>query len=215
MSAAKRIRTLVVDDHHVVRLGLRGIQEIDRKIEIVGDAGTAAEALTAVEKKRPDVILLDVRLPDRSGLEICREIKTIRPDAKVLVLTSYADDNWALAAMDAGADGYLLKDNDAHKIIEAIHSVMNGGASFDPTITRALVERVRNGGPKNPLGELSELEMRVLAEVAEGKTDKEAAQVLDLQPKTVRNYLDRTFKKLGVNTRTQATLVYIRNRSQV
>lgn len=213
MSTPPAIRVLVVDDHHVVRLGLRGIQELDPTLQIVGDAASAREALLAVERLRPDVVVLDIRLPDRSGLEVCRDIKARWPGIRVLFLTSYGNDNWTLSAMEVGADGYLLKDNDAGRIVTAIHSAMEGRPCFDSTASRNLLQRVRAPNLDNPLDRLSPLEMKILEHVADGKTDKEVAAALDLQPKTVRNYLDRVFRKMEVKTRIQATLIFIRHRN--
>ena len=206
------IRVLLVDDHPVVRAGLRIITEVDEAIVIVGEAGNAAEALVANRELRPGVILLDVRLPDRSGLEVCRELKAQRDGPRVLFLTSFADNQLVLAAMQAGGDGYLLKDNEPRDIVAAIRTVMRGGSLFDPVVTRAVERELKSVMPTtaDPLAELSDQERRVLAEVAAGKTDKDIATTLNLQPKTVRNYLERVFGKLGVTTRTQAAVLFDR-----
>ena len=206
------IRVLLVDDHPVVRAGLRIITEVDEAIVIVGEAGNAAEALLAARELRPKVILLDVRLPDRSGLEVCRELKAQRDGPRVIFLTSFADNQLVLAAMQAGGDGYLLKDNEPRDIVAAIRTVMRGGSLFDPVVTRAVERELKSVMPTtaDPLAGLSDQERRVLAEVAAGKTDKDIATALNLQPKTVRNYLERVFEKLGVTTRTQAAVLFDR-----
>jgi DNA-binding NarL/FixJ family response regulator len=173
----------------------------------------AAEALLANRELRPKVILLDVRLPDRSGLEVCRELKAQRDGPRVLFLTSFADNQLVLAAMQAGGDGYLLKDNEPRDIVAAIRTVMRGGSLFDPVVTRAVDRELKSALARaaEPLAGLSDQERRVLAEVAAGKTDKDIAVAMGLQPKTVRNYLERVFEKLGVNTRTQAAVLFDRS----
>lgn len=213
MSLSRKTRVLIVDDHPVVRGGLRIIAEVDSTLEIVGEAANAAEALLATRELKPDVVLLDVRLPDRSGLEVCRALKAQSDPPRVLFLTSFADNELVLDAMEAGGDGYLLKDNEPHQIAAAIHTVLRGGAVFDAIATRQVVEELKSGlrRERKLLEQLSPQELRVLAEVVNGKTDKEVASALDLQVKTVRHYLDSVFEKLGVNTRTQAAVIYIQN----
>lgn len=208
MKADDVIRLLLVDDHPVVRDGLSRIQEVEPRIQIVGEAATMQSAVEAAQRLKPDVILMDVRLPDGDGIVACRQIKPLLPDARILFLTSYADNAFVLAAMEAGADGYLLKENDAHRIVDAIHSILNGGTVFDPVVARGVMGNMPGGGKANPLNVLTSQEHRVLAEVAKGKTDKEVAATLDLSAKTARNYLDRIFRKLDVRTRTEAALLY-------
>ena len=214
MPAKSPIRVLLVDDHPVVRTGLRVITEVDSRIAVVGEAGSAAEAMVAARGLKPHVLLLDIRLPDRSGLEVCRELKAHPSAPRVLFLTSFADNPLVLAAMQAGGDGYLLKDNEPRDIVAAIHTVMRGETMFDPVVTRAEAQQLRAVLPSttNPLAALSDQERRVLTEVAAGKTDKEIAGALGLQPKTVRNYLERIFEKLGVHSRTQAAVMLDRLR---
>jgi len=209
------IRVLLVDDHPIVRAGLRIIAEVDSAIMVVGEAANAAEALRSVRALQPDVVLLDVRLPDRSGLDVCRDLKAQPGAPRVLFLTSFADNPLVLAAMQAGGDGYLLKDNEPRDIVAAIRSVLRGQMMFDPVVERAVQRELRSVLPQpgaDSLGTLSEQEHRVLAAVADGKTDKEIAVALQLQPKTVRNYLNRVFEKLGVNSRTQAAVMFDRSR---
>jgi two-component system, NarL family, response regulator DevR len=155
------------------------------------------------------VVLLDLRLPDSNGLEVCRQAKDQHPDVRVICLTSYADAGLVLDAMAAGADGYLLKHNDGQQIAAAVRAVMRGEAVFDPALEE---DPAGVGGRANPLSVLSAGELRVLAQVAKGRTDKEVSTALNLSVKTVRNYLDRTFGKLGVNTRTQAAMVFAAHR---
>src|SRR5688572_539980 len=186
------------------------MRELEPCIQIVAEVGTMASAVEAARQFRPEVILMDVRLPDGDGIAACREIKTFLPEAHVLFLTSYADNRFVLAAMEAGADGYLLKESDTQRILDAIHSILGGGTVFDPVVTRRFAGNSQSEGGVNPLGVLTNQESRVLAEVAKGKTDKEVAAALDLTAKTARNYLDRIFTKLNVHTRTEAALLYTR-----
>lgn len=207
------ITLLLVDDHPVVRAGLRMVEQIAPDIRVVGEAASVESGWEAVQSLLPDVVLLDLRLPDGDGLELCRRIKDRYPNTRVLCLTSYADARQVLAAMEAGVDGYLLKQNDAACIADAVRAVMAGVPVFDPVIEAASRERSRAGaGPPNPLDALSAGELRVLEQVARGLTDKEVASALCLSVKTVRNYLDRVFAKLGVHTRTQAAMAFAANR---
>jgi DNA-binding NarL/FixJ family response regulator len=215
MKSSPTIRVLIVDDHPVVRAGLRVITEVDPVILVIGEAGSGAEAIVAVRESLPDAVLLDVRLPDRNGIDVCRELKSQPKAPRILFLTSFADNALVLAAMQAGGDGYLLKDNEPRDIVAAIRTVLAGGMLFDPVVARAVDRELRSALPGNspdPLGELSQQERRVVSAVADGKTDKEIAQMLKLQPKTVRNYLDRAFEKLGVHTRTEAAILFDRHR---
>jgi two-component system response regulator DevR len=207
------IRILIVDDHPVVRAGLRTVSEVDEQIVIVGEAASAGEARVAVRALNPDALLLDVRLPDQSGLELCRELKDNGPAPRILFVTSYADNALVLTAMQAGGDGYLLKDNEPSDIAAALRKVMAGGAVFDPVAARLVVAGMQNATAPalNGLQLLSAQELKVLAAVSLGHTDKEVAQSLGLQTKTARNYLERVFQKLGVNTRTQAAILYDRH----
>lgn len=209
MNSQARIRLLLVDDHPVVRDGLSRIQELDPQIEIVGEAGSVLSAVEAARRLEPEMILMDVRLPDGDGIQACRRIKEFLPETHVLFLTSFADNRFVLASMEAGADGYLLKESGAQRIVDAIHSILNGGNVFDPVVTHNVLRNFRKDGV-NPLDVLAEREWRVLTEVAKGKTDKEVAAALDLTTKTARNYLDRIFTKLNVHTRTEAAMLHAR-----
>jgi len=206
----KAIKLLVADDHPVVRNGLRQIQELEPGIQVVGGAGTMQAAVAEASRLRPDVVLMDVRLPDGDGIEACRRIKAQLPQVRVLFLTSYADNNLVLAAMEAGADGYVLKESDAQRIVDAIHAILRGGTVFDPVVAREVMTSLKRGEVANLLESLSARERRVLEEVAKGRTDKEVGTALGLTGKTARNYLDRIFTKLNVHTRTEAALLYSR-----
>jgi two-component system response regulator DevR len=213
MKDGENIRLLLVDDHPVVRDGLMRIQELDPRIQIAGEASTMQSAVEAARRLRPDMILMDVRLPDGDGIAACREIRRILPDVRILFLTSYANNRFVLAAMEAGAEGYLLKEHGTDRIVEAIHCILNGGTVFDPII-KAGSSRHAPASDANPLDVLATRERRVLEEVAKGKTDKEVGAALNLTAKTARNYLDRIFTKLNVHTRTEAALLYTRFREQ-
>lgn len=208
------IRLLLVDDHPVVRDGLRSLEDLDARVKIVGTAGTCAEALESMHDFLPDVVLLDVMLPDSSGLEVCRQIRKEHPQTRILFLSFFNENHLVLNAMKAGADGYLLKSLDTKEILKAIHKVMEGGSVFHPLIA----EPSKNGASakieKDVINRLTGQEKRVLALIAEGKSSKETADILNLSPKTVRNYLDMVYQKLQVNNRTQAALLFSRSQDQ-
>lgn len=207
-----RLKVLVVDDHKMVRAGLRALLQDDGRIEVTGEAERLAEVLEACRAANPDVVLMDVRLPDGKGYEICGAIKAEHPETKILMLTSYGDDELVLEAIGAGADGYLLKEIDGQDLAQAIVAVTRSGAVFDRTITRTVLSRMRSDAAKkrSPLDELSVQEKRVLEQVAEGKTNKEIATELGLEEKTVRNYFSSVLGKLGVSRRTEAAALYFR-----
>ena len=206
MNAPRPIRLFTVDDHPLVRTGLRSITEAAPHIHIVGEAGCIEDAGAGILQHRPDVVLLDIRVHDRSGIELCRRIKSQLPAVRVLLLSSYLDDQLILSALDAGVDGYLLKENDAVRLARAIEAVHQGEAVFDEAVQQRMAASREN---RSALDALTAQEYRLLAEVAKGKTDKEAAAELGLSPKTARNYLDRIFSKLGVHTRTEAATIFI------
>lgn len=211
------IRLLLVDDHEVVRVGLRTLLSEHHDIKIVGEAETMAESIRLAVRLKPDVVLMDVRLPDGSGVSACREILDACPDTRVLFLTSYADDDSVLAAVLAGAHGYLLKEIDSGALIGAIAAVSEGQSILDPSVTQRALrwmkefsnvpKSVANGEPLSPQEE------RVLALVAEGKTNKEIANSLRLSDKTVKNYLANIFQKLHLTRRTQAAAFFIKRNS--
>ena len=209
------LRLLVVDDHPLLRAGLRTIHEMDETIQIVGEAGTAGEALSLATQLRPDMVLLDIRLQGgECGIQVCENLKAAWPLLRVLFLSSYADEQLILSALKAGADGYLLKENDTRRLVEAIREVARGGSVFDPQVTRRLAGAKAGCGlahAASGIGSLTAHERRLLAEVARGRTDKEVAITLGLTAKTARNYLDRIFTKLNVHTRTEAAMLYARS----
>lgn len=205
-------KLLLVDDHEVVRLGLRTILGRDPSIQVVGEAGTMAAAVEECLRLMPDLVLMDVRLPDGSGVEACREIRSARPQTRVIFLTSYADEDAVLATIAAGADGYLLKEIDGEGLLRAIKTVVGGQSILDPAITQRVLRQMQSlsrvADDESP--ELSAQEQRVVALVAEGKTNKEIAAALGLSDKTVKNYLANVFQKLHVTRRSQAAAYFVR-----
>ena len=210
------IRLLMVDDHEVLRLGLRTLFSEAGGFEVVGEAGTMAEAVSKAHALHPDVVLMDVRLPDGSGVEACREIRTQRLQTRVLFLTSYADDDAVLATILAGAQGFLLKEVGSEELLRAVRAVAGGQSILDPAVTQRVLARVQTlssaSTSTEPKGEaLSPQERRVLALVAEGKTNKEIAVALNLSEKTVGNYLGNVFQKLNITRRSQAAVYFTRH----
>lgn len=212
----KSIRVLLVDDHFVVRAGLRAILAEHSGIEVVGEAETATVAVNEVRRLLPEVVLLDLRLPGPSGAAACREIKSMADPPRVLILTSFTDEGSIAEAMDAGADGYLLKDSRDDVLAAAIRTVAAGGSILAPAVARMLRERQAFGKfSAGALSRLSNQEIRVLGLVAEGRTNKEIAMALGTSDKTVRNQVSSLMGKLEVERRTQAAAVYLRqNRAQ-
>jgi DNA-binding NarL/FixJ family response regulator len=201
------VKLLVVDDHAVLRLGLTALFGDVPHIAVVGEAGTAAEAVAEARRCRPDVVLMDVRLPDGSGVEACREIRAERPATKVIMLTSYADDDAVVASVMAGAAGYFLKQTHPERLIEAVETVAGGGSLLDPEVTEAVLGRLRQlAAPAHddPLTALSEQERKVLPLIAEGKTNREIAAALALNEHTVKHYVTRILRKLRLTRRVEA-----------
>lgn len=201
------IRLMLVDDHEVVRQGLRALLERREHLAVVAEAGTVAEAIDAAARAQPDVIVMDVRLPDGTGIEACREIRAERPETRVLMLTSYADDEAVYASIVAGAAGYLLKQTRGRELVAAIEAVARGESLLDPAVTSKVLARMRElatGGHKSPLADLTEQEQRILGLIAEGKTNREIAQTIYLSEKTVKNYVSTILSKLGMERRAQA-----------
>lgn len=211
------IRLLMVDDHEVLRLGLRTLFSEAGGFQVVGETGTMAQAIIDAGRLTPDVVLMDVRLPDGSGVEACRAIRADHPSIRVLFLTSYADDDAVLATILAGAQGFLLKDVSSDELIKAVKTVAAGRSILDPAVTHRVLGRLQalsTGAPQTKSDELSPQEQRVLALVAEGKTNKEIAGVLNLSEKTVGNYLANVFQKLHMTRRAQAASYFTRHFSR-
>lgn len=200
------VRILICDDHEVVREGLRTLLAGRADLEVVAEAGTSADAIEAAARATPDIVIMDVRLPDGSGVEACRAIREILPATRVIMLTSYPDDEALYASIVAGASGYLLKQTRAAALIDAIDAVSKGRALLDPDITARVLERVRRGNAdEDPaLASLTDQERRVLQQLATGKTNREIGEALFLSEKTVKNYVSRILEKLGLHRRAEA-----------
>jgi two-component system response regulator DevR len=208
----KTIRVLLVEDHEVTRVGLRTILGNFPELEVVGESGTAADALAATQRLKPDLVLLDVRLPDQTGYEVCRQIHQLGGPTRVLILTSYADEDTVFRCLDAGAEGFLLKEINAEALTRAIRDVAAGKAVLDPTITSQVLTRFRSppeSRKKSRLDLLSAQERRVLELVAKGKTNKEIGLELGLSSKTVKNYFSNILDKLQMNRRSAAAVFYM------
>jgi len=208
------VRVMLVDDHEVVREGLRTLLGRQKGLLVVGEAATAAEAIEVAARAKPDVVVMDVRLPDGSGVEACRTIREARPETKVIMLTSYADDEALFASIVAGAAGYLLKQTRGQAVVDAITSVAQGRSLLDPDVTGKVLERVRRGrDDEDPaFASLTEQERKVLEQLAEGKTNREIGEVLFLSEKTVKNYVSRILDKLGLARRAEAAAYMAKRR---
>ena len=203
----RALQILIVDDHEVVREGLRSLLNRRPGISVVGEAGTVASAVSEARRLQPDVVIMDVRLPDGSGVEACREIRQERPEAKIIMLTSYADEEAVFASILAGAAGYLLKQTRGQALADAIDAVAEGGSLLDPAVTQKVLQRVRNMGSRRTddvLSSLSEQEQKILMLIADGKTNKEIAEEIYLSDKTVKNYVSSILSKLNLRRRAQA-----------
>jgi DNA-binding NarL/FixJ family response regulator len=210
----ENVRVVIVDDHRVVRSGLRALLSQHSWIHVVGEAGTVAEAVQVTVRLRPNVVLMDVRLPDGRGYEACQQIRQHVPDTRVLFLTSFADEDLVIESLDAGADGYLLKEIDEPALVSAIRDVADGRSILDPAVTRRVLERSRQTGAvtgRDKWELLSPQEKRVLALVAEGKTNKEIGVALGLSDKTVKNYFSNLLEKLQLSRRSQAAAFFVQH----
>jgi two-component system response regulator DevR len=208
MTAPSLIRVYLLDDHEVVREGLRTLLESTGEIEVVGESGSAQEAAARIPALRPDVALLDGRLPDGSGIDVAREIRSIDPSIASLILTSFDDDEALFAAIMAGAAGYILKDVRGNDLIAAVRVVAQGGSLIDPDLTGRVLDRIRSGPATVPeLAELTTQEMTLLEHLAEGLTNRQIGERMFLAEKTVKNYVSNILAKLGVERRTQAAVM--------
>ena len=203
----RSLRLLVVDDHEVVRQGLVALLDRRTGFEVVAQAGSVAEAIDAAARFEPDLVIMDVRLPDGTGIEACREIRAAHPATRVIMLTSYPDEEAVLSAIIAGASGYLLKQIRGRDLVAALEAVGRGESLLDPAVTEKVLERVRRvatGAATDELAELTSQERKILLLVAEGKTNKEIAADVFLSDKTVKNYVSSILSKLNLQRRTQA-----------
>ena len=210
----KKIKVLLVDDHSIVRNGLRMILELDQRLEICGEASTLSETMTVISNTNPDLVLLDLKLPDGDGIIGCNNIKRQFPSIKIIILTAYADDHIVIEAIRAGADGYLLKNIESEELIEGIISVYSGESILDPSVTESVFNQIKVEGKEyQKESKLSPKESEILQMISLGKANKEIATLMHISDKTVRNYVSNIFKKLNVSNRTEAATYWIRNKT--
>lgn len=205
--ATAKHRIVIVDDHEVVRLGLRSLLERHPHFDVVGEAGSAREAMEQVAALRPEVVLMDIRLPGSSGIQACEEIVAKYPGTRVIMLTSYAEDEMLFSAIRAGASGYILKQIGSTELVKALEAVSRGEALLDPAVTQRVFQEVRRAVKEEEataFAHLSEQEKHVLQLVSEGRTNREIAKTLFLGEGTVRNYVSSILSKLGVSNRAEA-----------
>ena len=202
-----RIRVYLLDDHEIVRRGIKDLLESEGDIVVVGESGLAQDAARRIPALRPDVAILDGRLPDGSGVEVCREVRSRDPRIAALILTSYDDDEALFSAIMAGAAGYILKQVRGNDLIDTVRRVAAGQSMLDPAVTTQVLERLRRGPEVDPAMEsLTQQEQRILALIGEGKTNRQIAEAMFLAEKTVKNYVSSLLAKLGLESRTQAAI---------
>jgi two-component system, NarL family, response regulator DevR len=203
-----KIRVFLLDDHEVVRQGLKTFLESSGDIEVIGESGLASEATARIPALRTQVAILDARLPDGSGIDVCRDVRAVDPEIRALILTSYDDDEALFAAIMAGASGYILKEATGQDLIGAVHHVASGHSLIDPVLVERVLDRVRNGPETAPeLADLTEQELKLLELVAEGLTNRQIGERMFLAEKTVKNYVSTMLQKLGLERRTQAAVL--------
>jgi two-component system response regulator DevR len=204
----EKITVYLLDDHEVVREGLRALLEASGDIRVVGESGSARDATVRIPALRPQVAVLDARLPDGSGIEVCRSVRAVDPSIGALILTSYDDDEALFAAIMAGASGYVLKQIRGADLVAAVHHVADGGSLIDPALTARVLERIRSGPATAPeLADLTEQELKLLGHIAEGLTNRQIGERMFLAEKTVKNYVSSILAKLGLERRTQAAVL--------
>jgi two-component system, NarL family, response regulator DevR len=205
----RQIRVFLLDDHEMVRRGLKELFESQADIEVVGESGSAKDAEARIPALRPDVALLDGRLPDGSGVEVCRAIRSVDPSINAIILTSYDDDEALFAAIMAGASGYILKQIVGLELVDVVRKVAGGQSLLDPSVTQRVLERVRSGTTSQPteLESLTPQERRILELITEGMTNRQIGEQLFLAEKTVKNYVTSILSKLGMQRRTQAAVL--------
>ena len=204
MAANAKLKILIVDDHDIVRKGLAMLVSRQKDLTVVAEAGTVAEAVEKARETVPDVVVMDIRLPDGTGIEACREIRDENSDVKVLMLTSYSDEEAVMGSIMAGASGYLLKEIRSQEIVDAIRCVGSGQSLLDPSVTASVLERVRRGKEEDVLAQLTDQEKKILDLIADGQTNREIAGQINLSDKIVKNYVSNILGKLEVSRRSQA-----------
>ncbi|WP_344639170.1 response regulator transcription factor [Kitasatospora cystarginea] len=215
MTGNGQIRVFLLDDHEVVRRGVHDLLSMEDDIVVVGEAGTVAEALTRIPATSPDVAILDVRLPDGNGVEVCREVRSHQPETRCLMLTSFSDDEALFDAIMAGASGYVLKAIRGTDLVSAVRDVAAGKSLLDPVATSRVLERLRDGGEKEDerLAQLTKQERRILDLIGEGMTNRQIGNELHLAEKTVKNYVSSLLAKMGMERRTQAAAYVARRQA--
>ena len=204
---AEKLRVFLLDDHEIVRRGIRELLEAEGDIEVVGESGLAKEAARRIPALRPHVAILDGRLPDGSGIDVCREVRSQDPSIQALILTSYDDDDALFSAIMAGAAGYVLKQVHGGDLVETVRRVAAGQSMLDPAVTAAVLERVRSGPPVDKeMEQLTAQEQKILTLIGEGLTNRQIAERMYLAEKTVKNYVSSMLAKLGLSSRTQAAI---------
>ena len=198
------VRVFLLDDHEIVRRGLRELLEAEGDLVVVGEAGTTEEALDRIPATKPQVAVLDVRLPDGSGVEVCREVRSRHPEVQCLMLTSYADDEALFSAIMAGASGYVLKQVKGADLLDGIRRVARGESLLDPSVTRRVLERLRSKPEEDELAGLTDQERRILDLIAEGLTNRQIGERMFLAEKTIKNYVSNLLAKLGMSRRSEA-----------
>ena len=207
--AAEPVRIYLLDDHEIVRRGLRDLFEAEDDFEVVGESGSAQEAQRRIPALRPHVAVLDGRLPDGSGIDVCRAVRSVDPSIRALILTSYDDDEALFAAIMAGASGYVLKQIGSNDLVDTVRRVAAGQSLLDPAVTQRVLERVRAGNDHEPdeLAQLTHQERKILELIAEGLTNRQIGERMFLAEKTVKNYVSSILAKLGLERRTQAAVL--------
>jgi two-component system, NarL family, response regulator DevR len=208
--ALDKIRVFLMDDHEVVRQGLRYLLESEEDIEVVGEASTAAEAVAGIGTTQPRVAVLDVRLPDGNGVEVCREVRSSYPNVACLMLTSFADDEALFDAIMAGASGYVLKEVRGTELVNDVRRVAGGHSLLDPALTERIIKRIKNRNDEDKASRLTSQEQRILDHIAEGLTNRQIAAAMYLSEKTVKNYVSNLLSKLGMSRRTEAAVYAVR-----
>jgi len=214
MAAADKLKILIVDDHDIVRKGLAMLVSRQEDLSVVAEAGTVAEAVEKARASEPDVVVMDIRLPDGSGVEACRDIRDENGDVKVLMLTSHSDEEAVMGSIIAGASGYLLKEIRSQEIVDAIRKVGTGQSLLDPTVTTSVLDRVRRGKEEDVLAQLTDQEQKILELIADGQTNGEIAGQINLSDKTVKNYVSNILGKLEVSRRSQTAAFLAERRAR-
>ena len=214
MAANEKLKILIVDDHDIVRKGLAMLVSRQKDLTVVAEAGTVAEAVEKARETAPDVVVMDIRLPDGTGIEACREIRDENSDVKVLMLTSYSDEEAVMGSIMAGASGYLLKEIRSQEIVDAIRRVGSGQSLLDPSVTASVLERVRRGKEEDVLAQLTDQEKNILKLIADGQTNREIAGQINLNDETVKNCVSNILGKLEVSRRSQAAALIAERRGR-